>query len=192
MPEALAFFRSHGVPAPDSPDGQPTPGRYFGTLYAPVLPDHPLHDGETVRIGNRELVVVWTPGPPPGTAVSTSLRTKVLVVGDHLLPKITPHVGVYHFGRTTRYGIFSIPTESAAVRCRTGFTGAWGGVKDHRHRAQQIIQHHKYRLQEMHDTITGHARTAYEVAMEIFDLGSDRPYFLMLARPLRPWPTSTC
>jgi len=33
----------------------------------------------------------------------------------------------------------------------------------------------------MHDTITGHARTAYDVAMEIFDFGQDRPYFQLLA-----------
>ncbi|TMA52614.1 MAG: MBL fold metallo-hydrolase, partial [Deltaproteobacteria bacterium] len=83
---------------PQSPDGQPTPGRYFGALYAPVQPDHFLHDGDTIHIGNRELVVVWTPGHTPGHCCFYFPADKVLIVGDHLLPKITPHVGVYFTG----------------------------------------------------------------------------------------------
>ncbi len=182
LPEALAFFRSHGVPVLDSSDGHPTPGRYFGTLYAPALPDHPLHDGETVRIGNRELVVVWTPGHTAGHCCFYFPADKVLIVGDHLLPKITPHVGVYYFGPDNPLSDFLDSQQKVQQFDVELVLPAHGAVfKDHRHRAQQIIQHHKFRLQEMHDTIKGHARTAYDVAMEIFDFGSDRPYFHLLA-----------
>ncbi len=66
LPEGLAFFRSHGVPIPDSPDAMPTPGRYFGTLYSPTHPDYHLNDGEVLRVGKREIVVVWTPGHTAG------------------------------------------------------------------------------------------------------------------------------
>jgi len=182
LPEAQVFFRSHGVPAPDSPDGQPSPGRYFGTTYAPVLPDHPLHDGDTVRVGDRELQVVWTPGHTAGHCCFYFPADKVLIVGDHLLPKITPHVGVFFFGPDNPLRDF-LDSQQKVQRFDVDLVlPAHGAVfKDHRHRAQQIIQHHKYRLQAMHDTIKGHARTAYEVAMENFDFGPDRPYFQLLA-----------
>jgi len=181
-PEAQAFFRAHGVPMPESPDGQPTPGRYFGTLYAPVLPDHPLHDGDAVRIGNRELVVVWTPGHTPGHCCFYFPADKVLIVGDHLLPKITPHVGVYYTGPDNPLQDFLNSQRKVQQLDVELVLPAHGAVfKDHRHRAQQIIQHHKFRLQEMHDTITRHARTAYEVALEVFDFGPDRPIFHLLA-----------
>jgi glyoxylase-like metal-dependent hydrolase (beta-lactamase superfamily II) len=182
LPEAMAFFRSHGVPAPDSPDGQPTPGRYFGTTYAPVLPDHPLHDGDTVRVGDRELQVVWTPGHTAGHCCFYFPADKVLIVGDHLLPKITPHVGVFYFGPDNPLRDF-LDSQQKVQQFEVDLVlPAHGAVfKDHRHRAQQIIQHHKYRLQAMHDTVKGHARTAYEVAMENFDFGPDRPYFQLLA-----------
>lgn len=181
-PEAMAFFRAHGVPMPESPDGQPTPGRYFGTLYAPVPPDHPLNDGDSVYVGPRELQVVWTPGHTPGHCCFYFPADKVLIVGDHLLPKITPHVGVYFTGPDNPLRDFLNSQEKVQTLDVELVLPAHGAVfKDHRHRAKQIIQHHKFRLQEMHDTIKGHARTAYEIAMEVFDFGSDRPIFHILA-----------
>jgi len=181
-PEALAFFRAHGIPMPQSPDGQPTPGRYFGALYAPVQPDHFLHDGDTIHIGNRELVVVWTPGHTPGHCCFYFPADKVLIVGDHLLPKITPHVGVYFTGPDNPLQDFLNSQQKVQGLDVELVLPAHGAVfKDHRHRAQQIIQHHKFRLQDILDTIKGHARTAYEIAMEVFDFGSDRPIFHVLA-----------
>ena len=163
LPEALAFFRSHGVPAPDSADGQPTtPGRYFGALYAPVLPDHPLHDGDTVRVGDRELVVVWTPGHTAGHCCFYFPADKVLIVGDHLLPKITPHVGVYYFGPDNPLRDFLDSQQKVQQFEVELVLPAHGAVfKDHRHRAQQIIQHHKYRLQAMHVTCPDRLRSRY-------------------------------
>jgi glyoxylase-like metal-dependent hydrolase (beta-lactamase superfamily II) len=181
-PEAFAFFRAHGVPMPDSPDGHPTPGRYFGTLYAPVMPDHLLNDGDTVQIGNRELVVVWTPGHTPGHCCFYFPDDKVLIVGDHLLPKITPHVGVFYTGPDNPLQDFIHSQQKVQHFDVELVLPAHGAVfKDHRYRAQQIIQHHKFRLQEIHDTITGQARTAYDIAMEVFDLGTERPIFHLLA-----------
>lgn len=181
-PEALAFFRAHGVPIPQSPDGHPTPGRYFGTLYAPTTPDHLLQDGATIRLGTRECVVIWTPGHTPGHCCFYFPQDKIVIVGDHLLPKITPHVGVYYMGPENPLLDFLRSQEKIQQLDVELVLPAHGAIfKDHRYRAQQIIQHHYYRLQEIHDTITHHAKTAYEIAMEIFDFGSDRPIFHMLA-----------
>jgi glyoxylase-like metal-dependent hydrolase (beta-lactamase superfamily II) len=181
-PEADKFFRQHGVPLPESPDGLPSPGRYFGTLYAPTLPDHPLNDGDRVYIGDREVQVVWTPGHTPGHCCLYFPADKVLIVGDHLLPKITPHVGVYFSGPDNPLQDF-INSQQKVQKLEVELVlPAHGAVfKDHRHRAQQIIQHHKYRLQEILDAVKGRARTAGDVAMEIFDFGQDRPIFLLMA-----------
>lgn len=51
---------------------------------------------------------------------------------------------------------------------------AHGGVfLDHRHRANQIIQHHDYRTQEMLDAVRRQPRTAYEVAGIAFSFDLD-------------------
>ncbi|MGE0823403.1 MAG: MBL fold metallo-hydrolase [Candidatus Binatia bacterium] len=183
LPEALAFFRSHGVPLPEGPDAMPTPGRYFGTLYAPSHPDHPLGDGDVLKVGKREIVVVWTPGHTAGHCCLYVPHDKVLIVGDHLLPKITPHVGVYYFGPDNPLQDFLNSQQKVQKFDVESVLPAHGGVfKDHRYRAQQIIQHHRYRLQEILDAIRrGRARTAHDVAMEVFGVGEDRPLFHMMA-----------
>ena len=48
-----------------------------------------------IKVGDRELEVIWTPGHSPGHNVIYLRKEKVMIVGDHLLPKITPHVGIY-------------------------------------------------------------------------------------------------
>lgn len=53
---------------------------------------------------------------------------------------------------------------------------AHGGIfTDHRHRANQIIQHHDYRLREMLDFVRRAPHTAYEVAIHAFALDEDSP-----------------
>lgn len=183
LPEAMAFFRSHGIPLAESPDGQlPPPGRYFGTLYEPATPDHLIHDSETIRVGNREVVVVWTPGHTSGHCCFYVPADKVLIVGDHLLPKITPHVGVYFGGPDNPLQDFLNSQKKVQQFAVETVLPAHGAVfKDHRYRAQQIIQHHKFRLQESYDATKGHARTAYEAASILFDLKSDMPIFHKMA-----------
>ena len=65
-------------------------------MYGPVTqPDKFIDDHDVIKIGDRELEVIWTPGHSPGHNVIYLRKEKVMIVGDHLLPKITPHVGIY-------------------------------------------------------------------------------------------------
>jgi len=181
-PEAIAFFRSHGIPLPESGDGLPAPGRYFGTLYAPATPDHHINDGDVIYVGEREIQIVWTPGHTAGHCCLYFPQDKVMIVGDHLLPKITPHVGVYYSGPDNPLLDFLQSQEKVQQFDVELVLPAHGAVfKDHRYRAKQIIQHHKYRLQEIQDAAVGHARTACEIAKDVFDLGKEPSIFQLMA-----------
>src|SRR5208283_2961468 len=90
-PEAQAFFKRHGFPV----DRYPIEGMrqaWMGSdMYNPVSqPDKFLTDGDVVPIGDRELEIIWTPGHAPGHCLVYLRKEKVLIVGDHMLPKITP------------------------------------------------------------------------------------------------------
>src|SRR5262249_41995230 len=50
-----------------------------------------------------------------------------------------------------------------------------GIYPDHRYRANQIIHHHHYRMQEMLDIVRRQARTAYEVASLAFGFDIESP-----------------
>ncbi|MGX1130367.1 glyoxylase-like metal-dependent hydrolase (beta-lactamase superfamily II) [Streptomyces glaucescens] len=70
---------------------------------SPALPDREIVPGELLPLPGRRLRAVWTPGHTPGH-VCLHLEEEHparlpgrgrLFSGDHLLPEITPHIGLY-------------------------------------------------------------------------------------------------
>src|SRR5208282_936182 len=182
-PESRAFFLSHGFPIDKfSPAGM-RPGWMGTALYNPATePDHPVKDGDIIKVGDRELEVIWTPGHSPGHNVIYLRKEKVMIVGDHLLHKITPHVGIYPDNpEGNPLGDF-IDSQLKVQRFDADYVlPAHGGVyNDHRHRANQIIEHHRYREAGMLDLVKQKPKTAFEVAQQVFG-GEERPIFHVMA-----------
>jgi glyoxylase-like metal-dependent hydrolase (beta-lactamase superfamily II) len=182
-PESRAFFLKHGFPIEQfNPIGMRP--QWMGTsMYSPVTEKHhAINDGDVLTVGDRTLEFIWTPGHSPGHNVVYLRKEKVMIVGDHLLPKITPHVGVYPdnpegnpLGDFINSQLKVQPFDVELV------LPAHGGVyRDHRHRANQIIEHHRYREAEMLDLVKQKPKTAFEVAQEVFG-GEERPIFHVMA-----------
>jgi glyoxylase-like metal-dependent hydrolase (beta-lactamase superfamily II) len=181
-PESRVFFESHGFPvAQFSPQGmRPT---WMGTeLYNPATrPYATIGDGEVIQVGERKLEAIWTPGHSPGHNVMYLRKEKVLIVGDHLLPKITPHVGIYPDGPDNPLGDFLASQRKIQPFDVELVLPAHGGIfHDHRHRANQLIEHHRAREAEMLDLIRRRPQTAFEVAQQVFGDG-DKPIFHVMA-----------
>ncbi len=181
-PEARSFFSSHGFPIEQFPAEGMRP-TWMGTkLYNPATKlDHTIGDGDVIPVGERRFEVIWTPGHSPGHNVIYLRQEKVMIVGDHLLPKITPHVGIYPDTSGNPLGDF-IASQLKVQRYDVELVlPAHGGVyNDHRHRANQLIEHHRYREAEMLDLIRKRPQTAFEVAHQVF--GTDeRPIFHVMA-----------
>ena len=71
--------------------------------FSPALPDREIVPGELLDLAGRRLRAIWTPGHTPGH-VCLHLEEEHparlpghgrLFSGDHLLPRITPHIGLY-------------------------------------------------------------------------------------------------
>ncbi len=71
--------------------------------FAPALPDREIVPGELLDLPGRRLRAIWTPGHTPGH-VCLHLEEEHpgglpghgrLFSGDHVLPEITPHIGLY-------------------------------------------------------------------------------------------------
>ncbi len=182
-PEAREFFVTHGFPIEKYPlEGmRPT---WMGTdMYNPLpQPDKYLADGDIIPVGDRKLEVIWTPGHAPGHCVIYLRKEKVLVVGDHLLPKITPHVGLYPSSPADNpLGDF-INSQMKVQRfdVETVLPAHGAVYHDHRHRATQLIEHHRYREAEMLDIVRRKPKCAFEVAESIFGQ-NDLPIFHVMA-----------
>ncbi|WP_328633608.1 MBL fold metallo-hydrolase [Streptomyces sp. NBC_00356] len=71
--------------------------------FAPALPDRTITPGDLLDLPGRRLRAIWTPGHTPGH-VCLHLEEEHpagragngrLFSGDHMLPGITPHIGLY-------------------------------------------------------------------------------------------------
>jgi len=172
---AMQFFLQHGIPLHRFAK-VPSPGEFWAKLYAPVVPDHFIDDGDVIRVGELEIEVIGTPGHTPGHCVLYLRHPGVMIVGDHLLPKITPHVGLFPSGPPNPLADFLESLRKVQRVDVNQVLPAHGGVfADHRHRAGQIIQHHRCRLEEILDIVRRQPRTAYEVASLAFGFDDDGP-----------------
>jgi glyoxylase-like metal-dependent hydrolase (beta-lactamase superfamily II) len=65
----------------------------------PAPPDRELRDGDLVDLPGRRLRAVHTPGHTPGHICLHLEDADRLFTGDHVLPGITPHIGIYPYDR---------------------------------------------------------------------------------------------
>jgi glyoxylase-like metal-dependent hydrolase (beta-lactamase superfamily II) len=129
-------------------------------------PDVLLEDGETIRVPDCSLRVVWTPGHSPGHSCFYEADRRLLFSGDHVLPRITPQVAVFSrsagdplgeflrsLERLDRYDVDEVlPAHEYRFR---GLGGRLAG----------IARHHARRLAEIHAAVrAAPGRTAWELA----------------------------
>jgi glyoxylase-like metal-dependent hydrolase (beta-lactamase superfamily II) len=58
-------------------------------------PDRFLEDGARVPVPGRDVRAIWTPGHTPGHLCLHDADAGVLLTGDHLLPRISPNIGLH-------------------------------------------------------------------------------------------------
>lgn len=181
--ENTAFLTRHGVPAVPPERQMPSPSKVFGTLYSPALPDRLLADGDEIPLGDgRVLEAVWTPGHTPGHCCLLLRPDGILFVGDHLLPKITPHVGLHPTGPENPLGDFLASHEKIQrLEARTVCPAHGGVYEDHRHRARQLIDFHRVRKLTMLEALRRRPLTAYEVALDAFAITPDNRFQVVAA-----------
>jgi glyoxylase-like metal-dependent hydrolase (beta-lactamase superfamily II) len=177
------WLRRHGVPLVPPEQQLPSAARWFGTVYAPAVPDRLIADGDEIALGDgRVLQAIWTPGHTSGHCCLLLRPERILFVGDHLLPKITPHVGIYPNGPENPLGDFLASHEKIQhVDARLVCPAHGGTYEDHRRRARQIIDFHRVRLLTMLEIVRRHALTTYDVALEAFAISPDNRFQVMAA-----------
>ncbi|MEU6490200.1 MULTISPECIES: MBL fold metallo-hydrolase [unclassified Streptomyces] len=107
-PERWFTYMEAKLAAAGAPEEHLAPlraARARGSLpgFSPALPDREIVPGDLLDLPGRRLRAIWTPGHTPGH-VCLHLEEEHpaglpgrgrLFSGDHLLPEITPHIGLY-------------------------------------------------------------------------------------------------
>jgi glyoxylase-like metal-dependent hydrolase (beta-lactamase superfamily II) len=134
----------------------------------PTPPDILLREGDTVTTGEFTFRVIWTPGHSSGHVCLYEPEKKVLLSGDHILPKITPNIGVNPQSIENPLGRYIKSLEEIKqLDIKLTLPGHDRPFTRTVPRIDEIIRHHNYRNQQILDTIVSSPRTAYHIALHI-------------------------
>ncbi|HZU19205.1 MAG TPA: MBL fold metallo-hydrolase [Candidatus Dormibacteraeota bacterium] len=92
--EVGRYLEIHGVPHEEA-DFLKNASRHFRKFVRPAHPRLQLDGTEVLELGERRLRVEWTPGHSPGHVCLFDLDSGILFAGDHLLPELTPNIGLH-------------------------------------------------------------------------------------------------
>ncbi|GLF93925.1 MBL fold metallo-hydrolase [Streptomyces yaizuensis] len=135
----------------------------------PALPDREIVPGELLDLPGRRLRAIWTPGHTPGH-VCLHLEEEHpaglagrgrLFSGDHLLPGISPHIGLYESPDERAAGVLDPLGDYLASLERVARLGVAEVLPAHQHaftgaggRVRELLAHHEGRLRGLLDLLT--------------------------------------
>jgi glyoxylase-like metal-dependent hydrolase (beta-lactamase superfamily II) len=132
------------------------------------LPDDWFVPEEIVPANGRSLEVVATPGHTRGHVVFYDNDAALLFAGDHVLPTITPSIGFEPALADDPLGAFLASLAIVRQRPDALLLPAHGPVTASAHeRVDQLVEHHRVRLDAMAAALGWGADTAAEVAAKV-------------------------
>ena len=173
VPHLAAWFAQQGVPPEETAELLEV-----GSVYRTFV--HFVPEARLLREGDE--VAGWRVLEFPGHADGhiCLLKDGVLIAGDHLLPRITPAVGLYPDSRPDPLGDFMASLERVAELAPAfALPGHGEPIADPAGRAQEIVQHHRDRLDETEAALRRGPTTGYELSCVLFpgDLGAAQRRF---------------
>jgi glyoxylase-like metal-dependent hydrolase (beta-lactamase superfamily II) len=173
VPQLAAWFARQGVPPEQTAELLEVGSIYRQFVH--FVPDaHLLREGDEVA-GWR---VVELPGHADGHICL--LKDGVLIAGDHLLPRITPAVGLYPDSRPDPLGDFLVSLERVVeLAPMLALPGHGEPVSDPAGRAREIIEHHRERLAATEAALQDGPTAGYDLSCILFprDLGAAQRRF---------------
>ncbi|HLZ08019.1 MAG TPA: MBL fold metallo-hydrolase [Chloroflexota bacterium] len=149
------------------PDEEEDEMRSFGETYRrmtryatkPIL----VEPGD--RIDGWELIAA--PGHADGQLML--LKGTILVAGDHILPHISPAIGLWPDSSSDPLGDYLgalrvVPQLGAQL----ALPGHGDPIDDPAYRALELIKHHDGRLDQLHQALGEQPQTAYELSFPLF------------------------
>jgi glyoxylase-like metal-dependent hydrolase (beta-lactamase superfamily II) len=140
-------------------------------------PDRWLTDGVDVPLETRTLRVIATPGHTRGHVVFHDPEHSTLFAGDHVLPHITPSIGVELNRPRSPLRDYLTSLELIRALPDARLLPAHGPVTDSVHdRIDELLQHHEQRLEATARAVEAGNSTAFEVTQALTWTRRNRRY----------------
>ncbi|MDA8294200.1 MAG: MBL fold metallo-hydrolase [Actinomycetota bacterium] len=164
LADMTRLLTDSGVPEDKLPD-LAFSSMVIKTMVTMAPPDVLLEDGAPVSLPGWDLRTVWTPGHSPGHVCFYSDARRLLLSGDHVLPRITPNISVHTQQFPDPLGDYLASLEKVrslvADEVLPGHEYRFSGLAD---RVDAIAAHHQVRLDEIEAVVRDHpGATAWEI-----------------------------
>jgi glyoxylase-like metal-dependent hydrolase (beta-lactamase superfamily II) len=153
--------------------------RVAGSMVAatrPTMPDRRVSDSDRIHCGTRDLVVIPTPGHTPGHMCLGLEDEKIVFVGDHVLSRTTPHVGLYDYPLASADPLSDYLRSLDLLRGYAGYQilpAHEGVIDDLPGRIREIVRHHASRSEEAYAAMASEPQTLWSVASQMTWVGGD-------------------
>jgi glyoxylase-like metal-dependent hydrolase (beta-lactamase superfamily II) len=136
-----------------------------------AYPDRTLDGGEEIHCGRYSFRVIWTPGHSAGHICLYDARNKVLLSGDHVLPHITPSVGLHVRATSNPLADYldslKLIGKLEAELVLPGHGEPFEGLPE---RTAELLAHHQRRLDEVVALLRarpGEQQTGFQLASQM-------------------------
>lgn len=132
------------------------------------LPTLRILDTESVVFGDREWQVIDTPGHSDGHICFYDSAGKTIIIGDHILDKITPNVSLWPGCNPNPLQAYMDSLKKlGSMDIQTAYPAHGKIIENVNERIQQILVHHEERLDKMYE-LAKKGKTGFQVASEVF------------------------
>jgi glyoxylase-like metal-dependent hydrolase (beta-lactamase superfamily II) len=165
-PRFQRYLMAHGMPGEIA---DRSAGEEEELPIAPVEPTHLVDEGDTLDLAGEPFDVLVLPGHADGHIALLGRQSGRMFGGDVLLDEITPNVGRWDDNEADPLGRYletlgRIEELAPAVV----YPGHRGVIERPAARAQEIAMHHVVRLDEHERALREGARSAYDVAQQVW------------------------
>jgi glyoxylase-like metal-dependent hydrolase (beta-lactamase superfamily II) len=143
-----------------------------------VEPDTLLEGSERLRLDAGELLAVWTPGHSPGHSCFYWPERRLLFSGDHLLPRISPNIGLHPQSGADPLGDYLRSLRTIArLDIDTVLPAHGDPFSDPAGRIEEIDRHHRERKDALLSLARGAPCSGWELAHRLFSGAMERNVF---------------
>lgn len=175
MPERFgrvsSFFRKHGLERTDLWYTQADPNAVRTIICVPPHEAFTLvEDGASIELANEQYRVFWVPGHSDGQIVLFRERDGIFLSADHVLPRITPNVGLYseHDRLNPLDDYLNSLRKVEDLPASLVLPGHGEPFEDLGGRVREIIQHHHDREAQILTLLKERPQHAAEITRQMF------------------------
>ena len=178
-----AYFVRGGMPVAMARDVSEETGRTGQRTWP-----HPAHigviyPGAELDLGWRRFRVLQGSGHSPGLLMLHDEASGVLLCSDHMLIKITPHIGFWPgMADEPLTGYLASLRQLQSLPVSVAYPGHRDPIPDWSGRLGELLAHHAARLEATYEAIpAGTAQNVAQIATTVFRLGDLNPHEMRFA-----------